>query len=436
MSQYRTTAELLDNILRRAGEVTNGNSSYEQDALAFLNKVHRSIVNGATVFNKRVDEYWPWAQARHPLVLELVPKISTGTVQVANGSQAIAFSAAPAISVGGWFLKLEGRSDWLRIASHAAASANAALDSKYHGASGTLNYKVVKLDYDLVPEYIAIDSQNDKLDFQETDGTQLTATLTHGVYTPAALATEVATQLDAAGADTYTVTYDPGTRRFTIATNDNSTGFKIQAGSGTNGHRSAWGTLGFDDKDYTFVTSSVTGSYDIIQISRLPQAIDVHKGNSYGEDSGKIYQLSADVMSNKFPLKTVQEGVPNHFAVVRQHRGRITIRFDRYPVEATRIVVPYIPLPRNLQDSANSVPLVPPNHEDVLEYGAAAMILQLKNDDKSSGYASIAGEELDTMMVNNRKTLDTSGAHYGAIIPRPEQMGTLGRRTLQLGGKD
>lgn len=68
-----------------------------------------------------------------------------------------------------------------------------------------------------------VHSSNKTLVFQE-DGTatDLTATLTEGTYNANELATELKTQLDATGANTYTITYDSKTFKYTIATDGTS----------------------------------------------------------------------------------------------------------------------------------------------------------------------------------------------------------------------
>lgn len=90
-----------------------------------------------------------------------------------------------------------------------------------------------------------IDTTNNKIDFKESGGgSQLTATLTAGSYTPSTLAAEVKAQMDAAGAETYTVAYSSATGKFTIA----STGsyLSILWSSGTNNSTDAGTVLGFD----------------------------------------------------------------------------------------------------------------------------------------------------------------------------------------------
>lgn len=63
------------------------------------------------------------------------------------------------------------------------------------------------LDWEFDSMKVDIDSSNNKIDFEEALG-EVTATLTTGSYTLAALAAEMQTQLNAAGLLTYTVTVD------------------------------------------------------------------------------------------------------------------------------------------------------------------------------------------------------------------------------------
>src|SRR3990167_4311496 len=63
---------------------------------------------------------------------------------------------------------------------------------------------------------IEVDATNNKLNFSE-GGAELTATISTDEYTLAEMATELKTQLDAAGALTYTVAADSDTNVFTIS---------------------------------------------------------------------------------------------------------------------------------------------------------------------------------------------------------------------------
>ena len=89
---------------------------------------------------------------------------------------------------------------------------------------------------------------NDKIDFEETIANELTATLAAGTYGADELCTQIKTQLDAAGASTYTVTYSDSTNKFTLASNRAGGGgtFKILWDTGTNTATSVGTTIGFD----------------------------------------------------------------------------------------------------------------------------------------------------------------------------------------------
>jgi len=89
---------------------------------------------------------------------------------------------------------------------------------------------------------------NDDIDFEETAASELTATLTAGTYTADELATEIKTQLDVAGASTYTVTYSDSTNKFTLASDRAGGGntFKLLWNTGTNSVTTVGGTIGFD----------------------------------------------------------------------------------------------------------------------------------------------------------------------------------------------
>lgn len=107
-----------------------------------------------------------------------------------------------------------------------------------------------------------IDQTNNKIDFAE-GGPQLTATLTSGIYTPTELAVEIKTQLDVAGAKTYTVTFSRTTRKFTIAADAGT--YDILISTGTNALVSPYDLLGFTGASdltgvITYTSDSVSGS--------------------------------------------------------------------------------------------------------------------------------------------------------------------------------
>jgi hypothetical protein len=93
--------------------------------------------------------------------------------------------------------------------------------------------------------YFVISTSNNKIDFKESSGgSELTATLTSGNYTVSQLETEIKDELEAVGADTYTVSYSEQTGLWTISSNGSF--LSLLFSSGTNTANSVGSTLGFN----------------------------------------------------------------------------------------------------------------------------------------------------------------------------------------------
>ncbi len=149
MANYRTTADLLDAVLKRCGEMTDGSSSYEADALEYLNTAYRAVLAGGSEFGIEVGEPWIWATAATPQMLTLKAPYETGTVTLTNASTTGAFSSAPSVSLAGWYLKVESVSDWYQISAHSALATSFTLDQAFIGSTVTDVFKAVKTDYAL-----------------------------------------------------------------------------------------------------------------------------------------------------------------------------------------------------------------------------------------------------------------------------------------------
>lgn len=424
MAQFRTTADVLDLALANAGEVTNGNSSYETQLLNYLNKVHLTLISGGTIpilkdQTVEIDEVWPWSKARSPLILELQPKYTTGTVAFIQGSEAGTFSAAPAASLKGYHITVQGKDEWFKIVSHTAGATAFEIDGAYSDTTESgLNFTAVKLDYDLIPSYIVIDETNNKLEFQETAGTTLTATLTSGTYTPSDLCTEIKTQMEATGGTpVYTVTYSTVTRKFTIASDRGGSSVFVLVGTGSNSLFSAHKTLGFDDENTTNA-ASVTSTYVLGGISRLVEPFRIHKNLGIG-----IFGLDGETFQRDYPFATIREIQPDRFAVIKEKEdGTLTVRFNGYPIEKTRIEIEYVPIPRDLRDNSYSIPLVPRKHIDVLESAATFFLMLNKSDDRVQVYANLLYGKLKSMIAQHRGSLMRTGENFGQIVPRQDQV--------------
>ena len=96
--------------------------------------------------------------------------------------------------------------------------------------------------------FLIVLNGNDDIDFEETGAAELTATLTPGEYNADELCAEIKTQLEVAGASTYTITYSDITNEFTLASNRAGGGgtFKLLWATGTNTATSVGTDIGFD----------------------------------------------------------------------------------------------------------------------------------------------------------------------------------------------
>lgn len=423
MAQFRTTADIVDSVLSRSGEVSNGNSKFEARALEFVNRIHRTIIIGGSEFNIEVDEVWAWARAQKPMIIELKPKYNTGSITLTKGSEAGTFSDAPSSSLAGWHLQVSGRDGVFKIASHSAAATAFELDGAYDSDSGaSLTFQAFKLDYELVPSYLIIDSESNRLEFQKAVGVTLTATLTEGAYTPSQLATHAAAAMTTAAAGpTITGSYDSITKKFTFISNGaGATTFIPQFASGSNAYRSAHRLLGFDDEDLA-ASLTQTSTYILGGIGRLIEPMTIYRGMWDGADDGQLYGIDKLRFQKDYPLLRVQQGVPDRFCkIIEKADGTIIVRLNKYVETETRLEVDFIPVPRDLKDNASSIPLIPRKFIEILEYGAASDLTFEKSDDRTVGYANKAGLKLQAMVNQNRAELFRIGERFGQVVARED----------------
>jgi hypothetical protein len=410
MSQFRTTADVLDEILREAGEVTNGNSPFETVALTAANHVQQAIIAGGNIVNLTVDEPWVWARSRFPITLELAAPVTasfTGTADSTN----ITFASAPTASVEGWHIQLNGKKTVYKIMNHTAGATNAQLDSGLIETAGGTS-RIFKLDYEIMPSYFYVDNSNDRLNFQETAATTKTASLTHGTYTAATLLSHVFGQMSAAGTGTVAFggTFDSVSHLFNVTA---SVSFKLMGATGAQHRRSALPTLGFDVLDHTGA-QTYTGTYVPNSVSRLIEPFKVHSTSQQF-----IYSTDPIRLQQEYPMAYTKEAIPTRFARLMGDRdGAVTVRFNSYPKEKTKIQVDWIARAIDLQDNTASVVMFPREDLKTFIYAAAAQILYEKEDTKFETTLKLAGAGLEAMKLKNRALLNRTGENFAQISPR------------------
>jgi hypothetical protein len=416
LSYQKSVRVLKQEVLKICGELTDGNSPFDDHAVDYLDKVHQGLIAGNNLFGIDCMEPWVWAQAKNPILLTLKAAYETGTVTLTNASTSGTFSSAPSISLEGRYLAISGQNDIYRIAQHTAASTSFSLDQAYLETSGSYNYKAYKYDYEAVNDVIIIDSKNCKIDFSE-GGSQLTATLTAGSYSPTTLCTEIDTQMTAAGAQSYTVSFNSITRKFTIA--QGGATFSLLFATGTNAYISACGVLGFDQEDQT-AALTYSSSRALSGICRIPKPLTVYRSSGLAaKDDNKVFQIDDNSFLRNYPLGRSYLGLPDKFCVSEMSRdGLLTLRFNSSVNEDTRVEVPYIPVPASLVDNVNCFPLVPGSFSDFLIYAAAHFIQMDKSDAKATDSLQKAQAQLKALIAFNRQGSQLAGNSVGRLTPR------------------
>lgn len=155
MANLATSADLIDDVLFRAGEPKNSSSDFYDQAIIYVNRAYRSIWMGGAEWLAGKNEDWWWLRAEGSLILD--PLLDTGTIQVTNNSTSAIFSSAPSASKTGWFIKVTDHPDVFKIASHTAAAQAFTLDTVYTGDDdSTANYLCMHLEYDLASDLLKL----------------------------------------------------------------------------------------------------------------------------------------------------------------------------------------------------------------------------------------------------------------------------------------
>lgn len=150
MAGLRTSLELIQDALEKAGEKSDGTSEYQSFVISQMNQRYKQILAGANVFKQDLGEPWSWAKARYPNILTLEPPYENGTVSLTEDSDVGTLSTPPSYSLTGRILKLSGRPDYIRIASHTASAPNFTLDAPYsEDTISSSAFAAHKIDYDL-----------------------------------------------------------------------------------------------------------------------------------------------------------------------------------------------------------------------------------------------------------------------------------------------
>ena len=166
------------------------------------------------------------------------------------------------------------------------------------GAAFQVGRKNIKIIYTGgYDEFVVEEGYNDEIDFNE-GGSALNATLDSGTYTATTLCTEIDTQLTAAGAGSYTVSYNNVTCKFTITKSAGT--FQLLWNDGTNAATNVADLLGFDSSANDTSALTYTGDY-----SRTGIPEDLEMACLY--IVADMYQKSKKSSEKKFGKASISE---------------------------------------------------------------------------------------------------------------------------------
>lgn len=156
MANYTTSADLITDILFRAGEPASG-SDFADAALRYLNRAYQGLAMGGAALDPTIQETWWWLKKSGRGSIIVLPQRTDGTVSVANNSSIATLSGVANTDLDNWYFKVDDHPDVFRVSSHTSGSATVFLDSVYTGPTNTAaSYRLFKLEYDLPSDCLYI----------------------------------------------------------------------------------------------------------------------------------------------------------------------------------------------------------------------------------------------------------------------------------------
>lgn len=143
MANLTTNADLIDNILDRAGEPIDGTSDFESQALDYLNRAYRALWMGGNEFIPDANPNWWWLKAEG--TFQLTPANVSGAVAVTLRDANIVLSTSASTGVDFHFKTVE-HSDVFKIES--GSGVNWVLDADYTGdTNAAADFVMFKIDH-------------------------------------------------------------------------------------------------------------------------------------------------------------------------------------------------------------------------------------------------------------------------------------------------
>lgn len=161
--------------------------------------------------------------------------------------------------------------------------------------------------------------------------------------------------------------------------------------------------------------------YDLgANILRLVEPINVYRFGGWDTDyDGKIYGIGINELRKNYPLARLYGKLPERFSVLFKSETKFKIQFSTYVTEDIKVDLDYVPIPELLEDSANSIPLIPGHKCNLLVFGLASMIALDKRDyEKAGSMSKQAATILRSMLIEQNRTTGYTARNRGQLVPR------------------
>lgn len=171
--------------------------------------------------------------------------------------------------------------------------------------------------------------------------------------------------------------------------------------------------------DEPYTGPSATTSFDAMKVVyTLDAAVECLISPIIGfRDSNRISGMPPEQMDDLFPLRTLEPGEPVAFTL----ENDTTVRFShggRVDGLQMRVEYRYRPILDELEDSVDSIPVIPIKWRHLLSDMALVYVFLDKNDDRSNATALAARTGLAAMLKENRRKNIKIDKYVGHIFPR------------------
>lgn len=141
--------------------------------------------------------------------------------------------------------------------------------------------------------------------------------------------------------------------------------------------------------------------------------------NENSNDMSRIYGLSILDFWKRFPMREIQNDVPSKFTTISRSEDEWMVRFNKYVTNPLRVDYDWIAIPDGLTDDSTSIPDVPFESRDILEFGASYYLNSVKSQPaKAETYFKLTATKIQAMHMAEEKYSKLVSVRYGQLTPR------------------